>query len=153
MWEGKICSPGPTALPRRKGTTAPKLFTAETELGETLPRPRMPKSLRQLYGNSADAECGVMFFFHRARTVDAFLQSVEFRALQRGWFGTNAAVGDMPGKFESRCFKKTNFVLALRRLWLAADRPICQLCLQEAQAREKEGLPKALAKHCRRPTP
>ena len=35
-----------------KSIHEPKLFVGETILGNDLPRPRLPKSLRQLYGNS-----------------------------------------------------------------------------------------------------
>ena len=40
-----------------------KLHAGETVLGDQLPRPRLPKSLRQLYGNSMDAEARIMPFF------------------------------------------------------------------------------------------
>ena len=46
-----------------KGTHDAKLHAAETMLGDQLPRPRLPKSLRQLYGNSMDAESRIMPFF------------------------------------------------------------------------------------------
>ena len=38
-----------------KAAHEPKLHSKETIFGDSLPRPRLPKSLRQLYGNSADA--------------------------------------------------------------------------------------------------
>ena len=55
-----------------------KLHAAETVLGDALPRPRLPKSLRQLYGNSMDAESRRMPFFHRVHEVDSFLTSLQF---------------------------------------------------------------------------
>ena len=48
-----------------KSIHEPKLFVGETVLGNQLPRPRLPKSLRQLYGNSMDAESRIMPFLHR----------------------------------------------------------------------------------------
>ena len=65
--ERTICAHGTAAMPRRECVTASKLCIAETELGNKLSRPRRPKSLRQLYCNSADAECRAMSIFHRAR--------------------------------------------------------------------------------------
>ena len=42
---------------------AAKLHAEEIVLGNQLPRPRLPKSLRNLYGNSMDAESRIMPFF------------------------------------------------------------------------------------------
>ena len=56
----------------------PKLHGAETPLGDGLPRPRMPKSLRQLYGNSGDAESRIMPFFQRVHKVDVYMQQLRF---------------------------------------------------------------------------
>ena len=43
-----------------KSSYQAKLHDAETVLGDALPRPRLPKSLRQLFGNSMDAEARIM---------------------------------------------------------------------------------------------
>ena len=56
--------PASGTVPLKKSHEA-KLHSRETVLGDNLPRPRLPKSLRQLYGNSADAESRTMAFFHR----------------------------------------------------------------------------------------
>ena len=57
-----------------KTVHAAKLHAEETVLGNQLPRPRLPKSLRQLYGNiSTDAESRIMPFFHRVHEVDAYM--------------------------------------------------------------------------------
>ena len=58
-----------------------KLHVAETVLGDSLPRPRLPKSLRQLFGNSMDAEARIMPFFHRVHEVDEFMVSLEYQRL------------------------------------------------------------------------
>ena len=51
-----------------KSAHEPKLFVGETVLGDQLPRPRLPKSLRQLYGNSMDAESRIICHFFIACT-------------------------------------------------------------------------------------
>ena len=56
-----------------------KLSAGETVLGNQLPRPRLPKSLRQLYGNSMDAESRIMPFFHPVHEVDAYMLDTEFQ--------------------------------------------------------------------------
>ncbi|CAL1170690.1 unnamed protein product [Cladocopium goreaui] len=61
--------PAAATVPLKKSHEA-KLHSRETVLGDDLPRPRLPKSLRQLYGNSADAESRTMAFFHRVNEVD-----------------------------------------------------------------------------------
>ena len=53
-----------------KSSYQAKLHDAETVLGDALPRPRLPKSLRQLFGNSMDAEARIMPFLHRVHEVD-----------------------------------------------------------------------------------
>ena len=53
-----------------------KLHAAETILSDALPRPRLPKSLRQFYGNSMDAEARVMTFFNRVHEVDTYMTSL-----------------------------------------------------------------------------
>ena len=68
--------PASATVPLKKLHEA-KLHSRETVLGDNLPRPRLPKSLRQLYGNSADAESRTMAFFHRVNEVDAFLNELE----------------------------------------------------------------------------
>ena len=55
-----------------KSSYQAKLHDAETVLGDALPRPRLPKSLRQLFGNSMDAEARIMPFLHRVHEVDEF---------------------------------------------------------------------------------
>ena len=70
--------PASATLPLKKSHEA-KLHSRETVLGDNLPRPRLPKSLRQLYGNSADAESRTMAFFHRVNEVDTFLNELEFQ--------------------------------------------------------------------------
>ena len=52
-----------------KSSYQAKLHDAETVLGDVLPRPRLPKSLRQLFGNSMDAEARIMPFLHRVHEV------------------------------------------------------------------------------------
>ncbi len=71
-----------------KSAQEPKLFVGETVLGNQLPRPRLPKSLRQLYGNSMDAESRIMPFFHRVNEVDAHMLKLEFQDCsycKEGW--------------------------------------------------------------------
>ena len=65
--------PAAATVPLKKSHEA-KLHSRETVLGDNLPRPRLPKSLRQLYGNSADAESRTMVFFHRVNEVDTFFE-------------------------------------------------------------------------------
>ena len=62
-----------------KSIHEPKLFVGETVLGNQLPRPRLPKSLRQLYGNSMDAESRIMPFLHRANEVDEYMLKLKFQ--------------------------------------------------------------------------
>ena len=122
-----------------------KLHQGETILGNALPRPRLPKSLRQFYGNSMDAEARVMTFCNRVHEVDTYMMSLEFQDCDychEGWFGTRKQKQDLPGGFESECFKKTNFLRASEPEWLEAGRPICENCLLEAKRRAAEGLPK-----------
>ena len=86
-----------------------------------------------------------MHFSHRVQQVDAFLQEQEFASChycKEGWFGTARTKEEMPGGVECATFKKTNFLLAPQRQWLEPGRAICKNCLAEAQAREKQGLPK-----------
>ena len=74
----------------------PKLRASETVLGDHLPRPRLPKSLRQLYGNSMDAEARIMPFFHRVHEVDSYMLNMEFQDChycKEGWFGIAAGKG------------------------------------------------------------
>ena len=93
-----------------------KLHAAETILSDALPRPRLPKSLRQFYGNSMDAEARVMTFFHRVHEVDTYMTSLEFQDCDychEGWFGTRKKKAELPGGFESEVFKKTIFFARL----------------------------------------
>ena len=124
-----------------------KLHAAETVLGDQLPRPRLPKSLRQLYGNSMDAEARIMPFFHRVHEVDAYMLDMQFQDCSycnEGWFGI--AIGRdksrLPGGFETHAFQKTNFCRAPEKDWLEPGRPICENCLHEAKERAKVHLPK-----------
>ena len=122
-----------------------KLHEDETILGDALPRSRLPKSLRQLYGNSMDAEARVMTFFNRVHEVDRHMVSLEFQDCDychEGWFGTRIKRQDLPGGFESEAYKKTNFLQAPQTQWLDPARPICENCLLEAKRRAAEGLPK-----------
>eukprot|EP00435_Cladocopium_sp_Y103_P002040 s3509_g1.t1 len=82
--------PASANVPVKKAHEA-KLHSKETVLGDNLPRPRLPKSLRQLYGNSADAESRTMAFFHRVNEVDTYLNELECQDCSychEGWFGT-----------------------------------------------------------------
>ena len=122
-----------------------KLHAAETMLSDALPRPRLPKSLRQFYGNSMDAEARVMTFFHRVHEVDTYMTSLEFQDCDychEGWFGTRKKKAELPGGFECEVFKKTNFLRAPVAQWLDPSRPICENCLLEAKKRASEGLVK-----------
>ena len=65
-----------------KATHDAKLHVAETVLGDQLPRPRLPKSLRQLYGNSMDAESRIMPFFHRVHEVDSYMLEMKISRLR-----------------------------------------------------------------------
>ena len=99
-----------------------KLHAGETVLGDQLPRPRLPKSLRQLYGNSMDAEARIMPFFHRVHEVDAYMLDMEFQDCaycKEGWFGiaTGRGKSRLPGGFESQAFQKTNFCRAPEKEW------------------------------------
>ena len=125
----------------------PKLFVGETVLGNELPRPRLPKSLRQLYGNSMDAESRIMPFLHRANEVDEYMLKLKFQDCsycKEGWFGvqTGKDKSRLPGGIESQAFQKTNFCQALEKEWLEPDKPICENCLIEAKMRAKAGMPK-----------
>ena len=136
--------PAAATVPLKKSHEA-KLHSRETVLGENLPRPRLPKSLRQLYGNSADAESRTMVFFHRVNEVDTFLSELEFQDCSychEGWFGTKRTKAQLPGKFEMQTFQKTNFVQMPKKDWLEPERPICDMCLKEAKKRAQDGLPK-----------
>ena len=130
-----------------KAVHEPKLFVGETGLGNKLPRPRLPKSLRQLYGNSMDAESRIMPFFHRVNEVDAHMLKLEFQDCsycKEGWFGIHTG-GDksrLPGGVESQAFQKTNFCQAPEREWLEPGITICENCLIEAKKRVKAGMPK-----------
>lgn len=124
-----------------------KLHAAETVLGDQLPRPRLPKSLRQLYGNSMDAEARIMPFFHRVHEVDAYMLDMQFQDCSycnEGWFGiaTGRDKSRLPGGFETQAFQKTNFCRAPEKDWLEPGRPICENCLHEAKERAKVHLPK-----------
>ena len=124
-----------------------KLHAGETVLGDQLPRPRLPKSLRQLYGNSMDVEARIMPFFHRVHEVDAYMLDMEFQDCaycKEGWFGiaTGRGKSRLPGGFESQAFQKTNFCRAPEKEWLEPGKPICENCLHEAKERAKAQLPK-----------
>ena len=130
-----------------KAVHAAKLHAGETVLGDQLPRPRLPKSLRQLYGNSMDAEARIMPFFHRVHEVDAYMLEMEFQDCsycKEGWFGiaTGRGKSRLPGGFESQAFQKTNFCRAPEKEWLEPGKPICENCLHEAKERAKAQLPK-----------
>jgi hypothetical protein len=89
-----------------------KLHSRETVLGDNLPRPRLPKSLRHLYGNSADAESRTMAFFHRVNEIDTILNELEFQDCSyyyEGWFGTKRTKTQLPGKFETQTYQKKEF--------------------------------------------
>ena len=76
---------------KEKPSHLPRLHAEEFEMGDDLPRPRLPKSLRQLYGGSVVAEGRIMPFFHRVHEVDSFLLGHDFQACdycKEGWFGT-----------------------------------------------------------------
>ena len=133
-------------VPRKQKYEA-KLHEEETILGDALPRSRLPKSLRQLYGNSMDAESRVMTFFNRVHEVDRHMMSLEFQDCDychEGWFGTRIKRQDLPGGFESEAYKKTNFLQAAQTQWLEPARPICENCLLEAKRRAADGLSEPL---------
>ena len=116
-----------------KSIHEPKLFVGETVLGDQLPRPRLPKSLRQLYGNSMDAEARIMSFFHRVNEVDEYMLKLKFQDCsycKEGWFGihTGNDKSRLPGGIESQAFQKTNFCQALEKEWLEPGKPICENC-------------------------
>ena len=122
-----------------------KLHEGETILSDALPRSRLPKSLRQFYGNSMDAESRTMIFFHRVHEVDRHMMSLEFQDCDychEGWFGTRIKRQDLPGAFEADAYKKTNFLQAPKTQWLDPGRPICENCLLEAKRRASDGMPK-----------
>ena len=128
-----------------KSSYEAKLHGEETVLGDALPRPRLPKSLRQLFGNSMDAEARIMPFFHRVHEVDEFMVSLQFQDCDychEGWFGSGRKREDLPGGFESEAYKKQFFLRTLESQWLDSSRPICQNCLLEAKRRATEGYPK-----------
>eukprot|EP00434_Breviolum_minutum_P046505 symbB.v1.2.042114.t1/scaffold9269.1/size3754/1 len=130
-----------------KSIHEPKLFVGETVLGDQLPRPRLPKSLRQLYGNSMDAEARIMPFFHRVNEVDEYMLKLKFQDCsycKEGWFGihTGNDKSRLPGGIESQAFQKTNFCQALEKEWLEPGKPICENSLIEAKKRAKAGMPK-----------
>ena len=132
------------SVPRKQQHQA-KLHGEETVLGDALPGSRLPKSLRQFYGNSMDAESRVMTFFNRVHEVDRHMMSLEFQHCDychEGWFGTRIKRKDLPGGFESEAYKKTNFLQAAQTQWLDPARPICENCLLEAKRRAAEGMPK-----------
>ena len=121
--------PASATVPLKKSHEA-KLHSRETVLGDNLPRPRLPKSLRQLYGNSADAESRAMAFFHRVNEVDTFLNELEFQDCSychEGRFDTKRTKAQLPGKFETQTFQKTNFVQMPKKDWLEPERPICDM--------------------------
>ena len=129
---------------KEKPSHLPRLHAEEFEMGDDLPRPRLPKSLRQLYGGSVGAESRIMPFFHRVHEVDSFLLGHDFQACdycKEGWFGTQRSKAELPGKFESATYQKCNFVLAPKKNWLCSEKPVCVHCLAEAKARAKDGLP------------
>ena len=100
-----------------KAVRGPKLFVGETLLGNELPRPRLPKSLRQLYGNSMDAESRIIPLFHRVNEVDEYMLKLQFQDCsycKEGWFGihTGNDKSRLPGGIESQAFQKTNFCQA-----------------------------------------
>ena len=120
--------PASATVPLKKSHEA-KLHSRGTVLGNNLPRPRLPKSLRQLYGNSAGAENRTFFFlfFHRVNEVDTFLNELEFQDCSychEGWFGTKRTKAQLPGKFETQTYQKTNFVQMPKKDWLEPERPI-----------------------------
>ena len=84
------------------------LHPEDAHLPDDLPRPRLPKSLRQLYGNSEASEQRVMTYLHRVNQVDEFLlRHHTFMACdycKAGWFGTNLRKEDMPGGIEAGAF-------------------------------------------------
>ena len=128
-----------------KSAYAAKLHANESCLGEDLPRPRLPKSLRQLYGNSMEAETRTMTFFHRVNEVDEFMNSLQFEDCvycHEGWFGSRRTKKELPGQFECEVYRKTNFLRAAESQWLEPGRPICKNCLAEAKARSAEGVEK-----------
>ena len=132
------------SVPRKQPHEA-KLHAEETILGDVLPRSRLPKSLRQFYGNSMDAESRVMTFFNRVNEVDRYMMSLEFQHCDychEGWFGTRVKRQGLPGGKESEAYKKTNFLQAPETQWLDPERPICENCLLEAKRRAAEGMPK-----------
>ena len=129
-------------VPLKSGYEA-KLHAQETRLGDELPRPRLPKSLRQLYGNSMEAEMRTMTFFRRVHEVDDFMNSLEFEACDychEGWFGSRRPKKDLPGGFESNVYRKTNFLCASKAERLDPERSICKTCLAEAKHRATEQL-------------
>ena len=129
---------------KEKPSHLPRLHAEEFEMGDDLPRPRLPKSLRQLYGGSVGAESRIMPFFHRVHEVDSFLLGHDFQACdycKEGWFGTQRSKAELPGKFESATYQKCNFVLGPKKNWLCSEKPVCVHCLAEAKARAKDGLP------------
>lgn len=129
---GAALVPAQALLP--KHAREPRLHVEECALSDQLPRPRLAKSLRQLYGNSADAETRIRTFFHRVHDVDAFMLEHEFTSCEyckEGWFGTKRTREELPGQFESVAFRKNNFLLAPAK----AAMPLCRNCLSEAKAR------------------
>ena len=130
--------------PQVKSQCAPKMHKDECPLPDDLPRPRLPKSLRQLYGNSSAAEQRIMTYYHRVSQMDEFLlDKHRFQACdycKNGWFGTNLPKTALPGGFETQTYKKTNFLVVSNSERLHPGKDICRNCWNEAQDRRKAGL-------------
>ena len=125
-----------------------KLHAGETVLGDQLPRPRLPKSLRQLYGNSMDAE---------ARNHAIFSSCARSGCIHAGYGISRLFV--LQGRVVRHCdwarqesptwralrvkpFRKPIFCRAPEKDWLEPGKPICENCLHEAKERAKAQLPK-----------
>ena len=82
----------PTERAARKAPHEPKLHVEECALGDDLPRPRLPKCLRQLYGDSLNAETRVRTFFHRVHEVDYLQEGQLYPCAREGLAGRPTAV-------------------------------------------------------------
>ena len=96
-------------------------------------RPRLPDSLRVLYGAGEDTERRLFQFMERAQVADEYLQSFRFASCDYckiGWFGSPLP---RPGVCALSAAQRLNLLLKSPDEWDDGGKRICKKCFEEAQ--------------------
>ena len=102
-------------------------------------RPRLPDSLRVLYGAGEDTERRLFQFMERAQVADEYLQSFRFASCDYckiGWFGSPL---QRPGFCALNAVQRLNLLLKSPDEWDDGGKRICEKILRRRRNLQESG--------------